>query len=170
MPYIAFLDLTGTRASASISNDEYTDVIKDFHYSLKHAGSLCECNIYGYSDNAYIEIKELDDMIMFFRVLRKRLMQKHRYFSAAVDSGSLNADRLPIGKNKGFSMMFTAPKVINLYLKQSRFSGIGISLSERVVEELNSDKRDGSFCSSVFQRIAPDGTRYMETNYKKSRL
>lgn len=152
MSYIAFLDMVGTRASALISSEEYTSAINDFNNSIKQVGALCQCTIYGYSDNAYAEIEKLSDMISFFRTLRDSLMNKHRYFTAAVDSGSLMAERVPLGKDKGFSMKFTAPSTVDIYMKQCHFSGIGISLSQSVVKDLQQKGMQTAFCQSIFQQ------------------
>lgn len=152
MPYIAFIDMIGTRASAMISNQEYTDAINDFTNSLKQVSSICQCTIYGYSDNAYIQIENLTDLIKFFRILRDTLINKHRYFTAAVDSGSLNAERVKLNKNKGFSMSFTAPATVDIYMQQCQFSGIGISLSKKVVDDLIEQKMEDTFCSSIYQQ------------------
>lgn len=152
MPYIAFIDMLGTRASALISSEEYTGAINDFNNSLEQVGFLYQCTIYGYSDNAYVEIKNLTDMIKFFRILRDNLMNKHRYFTAAVDSGSLNADRVTLGKDKGFSMKFTAPATVDIYMKQCHFSGIGISLSKGVIEDLQQNNLQTAFCQTIFQQ------------------
>lgn len=152
MPYIAFVDMIGTRSAAMISNEEYTDAINDFNNSIKQVSSFCQCKVYGYSDNAYIQIETLSDMIMFFRILRDTLMNKHRYFTAAVDRGSLDAERVSMPNAKGFSMKFTAPSTVDIYMQQCVFSGIGISLSQKVVEDLQSQGMQIDFCQSVFQK------------------
>lgn len=94
MPYIAFLDMIGTRASALISNEEYTSAIDDFSNALKQVGDKCKCKIFGYSDNAYVEIEDIHEVIKFFRYLREILMNQHRYFTAAVDTGTLQAQQV----------------------------------------------------------------------------
>ena len=152
MPYIAFLDMIGTRASALISNDEYTSAINDFSKALTQVGDMCECKIYGYSDNAYVEICDLQNMINFFRYLREILMNQHRYFTAAVDSGTLCAERITLKNNKGFSMKFTAPSTVDIYMKQCHFSGIGISLSSNVINDLTRHQMQTEFCQSIFQK------------------
>lgn len=152
MSYIAFLDMIGTRASALISSEEYTDAINDFNNSLKQVGALCQCTIYGYSDNAYAEIEKLEDLVDFFRLLRDNLMNKHRYFTAAVDCGSLKAERIALGNKMSFSMKFTAPTTVDIYMKQCQFSGIGISLSRSVVDDLEQKGMHNAFCKSVYQQ------------------
>lgn len=152
MSYIAFFDMVGTRASALISNEEYTDAINDFNNSLKQIGSLCPCTIYGYSDNAYAEIEELSDLVEFFRLLRDNLINKHRYFTAAVDCGSLKPERISLGNKNSFSMKFTAPTTIDIYMKQCHFSGIGILLSRSVVDDLRQKGMYTAFCESVYQQ------------------
>lgn len=152
MPYIAFIDMIGTRASAMISNEEYTDAINDFTNSLKQISSICQCTIYGYSDNAYIQIENLTDLIKFFRLLRDNLINKHRYFTAAVDYGLLNANRVSLDKNKGFSMKFTAPSTVDIYMQQCQFSGIGVSLSKKVVDDLIGQNMQDAFCMSIYRQ------------------
>lgn len=152
MPYIAFIDMVGTRASAMLSNKEYTEAIDDFNNSLRQVSSICQCTIYGYSDNAYIQIENLPDLIKFFRLLRDNLINKHRYFTAAVDYGSLNAKRVPLDKNKGFSMKFTDPNTVNIFMKQCQFSGIGVSLSKKVVDDLIEVNKSKEFCASIYQQ------------------
>lgn len=152
MSYIAFLDMIGTRTSALISSDEYTSAINDFNTSLNQVGSLCQCTIYGYSDNAYVEIEKITDLVSFFRLLRDNLINKHRYFTAAVDRGSLMAERFPLGNKNSFSMKFTAPSTVDIYTKQCQFSGIGISLSENVIEDLRKNDMNVDFCQSIYQK------------------
>lgn len=152
MAYIAFFDMVGTRASALTSNQEYTDAINSFNTSLKQVAQMCNCEIFGYSDNAYAEIDSLENMIKFFRLLRDTLMKNHRYFSAAVDIGTLNAKKLTFEKSKGFSMKFTESSTIEIYLNQCQFSGIGVSLSQKIVDELKYKKMYDEFCLSVFQK------------------
>ena len=129
MSYIAFLDMLGTRASATVSTSEYKHAIKAFHKAMNHAASFCksDCKIYGYSDNAYIETETLNDIIVFFRELRQLLLEKHLYFSAAIEPGSLSTDDSFLKTDKqGCSMVFTTTDAVNVYLSQCKFSGIGI--------------------------------------------
>lgn len=150
MSYIAFIDMVGTRASAMISNEEYTATINDFTNSLKQVNAICNCKIYGYSDNAYAEFHSLSSMVRFFQIFRENLMNKHRYFTAAVDSGSLQADQISFGSKKGFSMTFTSSAATDIYMKQRQFSGIGISLSKSVINDLQEQKMEDAICQSVF--------------------
>ena len=151
MSYIAFIDMVGTRASATISNQEYIKAINSFTNSLKRGSSICQCTIYGYSDNAYIQIENLTDLIKFFRFLRENLIYEHRYFSAAVDCGSLNADRVSFDNRKSLSMKFTAPATVDIYRQQCQFSGIGVSLSQKVVDDLVEQKMQDAFCMSIYK-------------------
>lgn len=152
MPYIAFFDMIGTRNSALISSEEYKEAINDFNNTLEPIVQSYSCQIYGYSDSVYAEIKKTKDLIPFFRTLRDKLMENHRYFSAAVDCGSLGAKKTSFDENKGFSMEFTKKSTIDIYLKQCQFSGIGVWLSESVVSILKQEKMEKDFCQSVYQR------------------
>ena len=151
MSYITFIDMIGTRASAMLNNQEYTDAINDFNNSLRQVSYACKCKVYGYSDNAYAEIDNLTDMITFFRILRDNLMKNHRYFTAAVDQGSLHAEQVRLNNNS-FSMKFTAPSTTDIYIKQCQYSGIGILLSNEVVEDMRKQKMESDFCQSIFQK------------------
>lgn len=152
MPYIAFLDMLGSKNAALISSEKYTEAIEDFNNTLFQISTSYEnCCIYGYSDNAYIQIDKLEDMITFFQNLRQQLLFKHRYFSAAVDEGELNSSTMSFGKKRGSSMKFTDSKVIEIYLSQSQFSGIGFHLSQKVVEQLKKQSKSKLFCPSIYQ-------------------
>lgn len=171
MSYIAFLDMVGIQSSAMISSAEYTKAIDDFNTTLQMVHHSFPCTIYGYSDNAYIEFNSLHIMVNFLRLFREMLMKKHRYFTAAVDKGSLDATTLKFHPHQSFSMKFTSPSTVDIYLQQSQFSGIGVSLSSAVVGELN--KKD--FCQSVFQKrfTTEDSTELVpiyDLSYNKASL
>lgn len=152
MPYIAFLDMLGSKNAALISSENYTEAIEDFNDTLSQISDMHKnCRIYGYSDNAYIQIDKLDDMIECFQELRNQLLLKHRYFTAAVDEGELNSSTTYFGKGKGSSMKFTDSRVIDIYLAQSQFSGIGFYLSPKVVTQLKSQSKSKLFCPSIYQ-------------------
>lgn len=153
MPYVAFLDMVGSKSAASISNEEYQKSIKEFNSILNDIGSQYDASIYAYSDNAYIELKDLENMLSFFQVFRQQLLLKHRYFSAAIDHGKLdnvitnNSDI----EHERISMMFTNPKIINIYLKQCDFSGIGFHISNSIVDEMKEHSLDDKICYSIYQ-------------------
>jgi hypothetical protein len=163
MPYIAFLDMLGTRSTAQISNDEYKNAINDFNNALQQVSSYYDCEIYGYSDNAYVEISSLDDVISFFFTLRKTLINRHRYFSAYVSKGSLNCEKVDFyyksgGKSlaNGYSMKFTDSNTASIYVNQCEFKGIGISLSDEIVREIQKKYTKKVICPSVFLSCAND--------------
>ena len=169
MPYVAFFDMLGTRESAKMSSEEYQNALNAFHGSIEQVIPCCDCKVYGYSDNAYAEFSSLDDVVNFFRLLRMTLIQNHRYFSAAVDSGSLEAQKISFNtpstsKKKrfddqyGYSMKFTHPSVTQIYINERNFSGIGISLSCKVIDDMNSQKRFNDYCKSIYvKRIHENG-------------
>ena len=162
MSYIAFLDMLGTRAAAAVSNAEYKRAIKAFHKSMNDAASFCkgDCKIFGYSDNAYIEIEEFDDIIVFFRELRQLLLEKHLYFSAAIAPGSLGVDDSIVKTgNQGYSMVFTATEAIQVYRLQCAFSGIGITVSNKIIKEIENISSSSDFCNTIFQPLV-DSNHY----------
>lgn len=152
MPYIAFFDMLGTRAAATINRHEYTEAVNNFNNALKQLAPAYRCKVYGYSDNAYAEIENLPDMIGFFRFLRDSLMKKHRYLTIAVDCGTLNAEKICLDPDRGFSMKFTDPSTTGIYITQTQFSGIGVSLSENVIRDLRNEGLEDCFRSSIYQK------------------
>lgn len=158
MPYIAFFDMLGTRSSATISSDAYAKAIDGFHNKIRDALSQrTGCEIYGYSDNAYMQFADLDNMIEFFRQLRRALLIEHTYFSAAVGVGKLNASVMQGNEsrskkktsNKGSIMMFPGADTVQVYSDQSRFSGIGIALSQQVVRDMNETSKKDEYRESI---------------------
>lgn len=155
MPYISFVDMVGTKSYADVSNSDYENAICRFHKELYNSAKRINCKIYGYSDNAYIEVTNLNDMIKFMRHLRKMLMKKNLYFNAAIGKGELNQKQVSMPE-EGFSMIFTDPATVSVYMEQNRFSGIGACLSNEVVEELRSAKLFNNFCCSVHKSKSSD--------------
>ena len=152
MSYIAFLDMVGTQYSAMLSNENYINAIQNFNRTLKQMTSICDCKIFAYSDNAYIEMQTISDLLDFFKYFRESLMNNHHYFAAAVEKGTLGKDNISQIKNKFSSMIFTSPDAIRVYKRQCQFTGIGISLSERVVEDINKTSEKNKICESIFQK------------------
>lgn len=158
MSVVAFVDMVGTHASALISNKEYAESINIFTDALTQLSEICDCKIYGYSDNAYIEFPDATQMVQFFQLLRENLMDHHRYFTAAVSFGSLNAKNLSFKKKSvGFAIKFTSPVAADIYISQCRFSGIGISLSDSIVNKLHSKNLDELYCKSIYHCCATSG-------------
>lgn len=152
MGYIAFFDMLGTRAAALTSRDTYSNAIDTFHSAVIEVSKNKACRIYGYSDNAYMEFKNIDEMFSFFDELRERLIKEHLYFTAAVVKGSLNANTKSY--EKGDIMQFTSPEAIKAYSLQSSFHGIGVALSDDVVKDVQeAEKRKNlnyTYCKSAF--------------------
>lgn len=153
--------MIGTRSTAMISGEEYTSAIDDFNRILKQVAESCSCTVYGYSDNAYAEINSVEDVFKFFCTLRDQLMENHRYFTAVVDRGTLNAEMITIKgsatsyrkSQDSFSMKFVSPQAIDIYLKQCDFTGIGISLSQNVIHDMiKNQKNQKLFCQSIYQK------------------
>lgn len=152
MAYIAFFDMVGTRASAAIGNNEYSDAIRVFHNALSTIADSCRCNIYGYSDNAYIETNDLDEMVKVFQLLRRNMQNNHLYFTAAVDVGTLKAKiKTSKGIGKGNIVSFNGEGVVKVYLQQTLFSGIGVSLSDAIIAELKAKHKEEYICRSIYQ-------------------
>lgn len=159
MPYVAFLDLVGTRAAALIGNSQYSSGINSFVNALTTVGKSFDCKIFGYSDNAYLQINDLKDIVPFFQTLRDILFDNHCYFSAAVVNGKLDSKSIPIYKNNHISgniMCFTGPATVTAYLHQSQFCGIGVAIDQIVIDDIKKTGNTSSFCTTIFQEKAPN--------------
>lgn len=160
MEYIAFFDMLGTRLSASMGNDAYSKKLKAFRRSIEQASKQSKsCEIYAYSDNAYIQFEDSESMLNFFRALRDMMMTMGHYFSAAVGIGTLNSHsndtkdsiEYHLGSCKGNSMMFVSPDAVNVYALQSQFCGIGICLSHDAVDQLRLEGKENAFCETIYK-------------------
>lgn len=148
--YIAFLDMLGTRAAASLSDEEYTKAINDFNHSLSMCAKAYNGKVYGYSDNAYVQFDSPENLIYFFQSLRDILMNQHHYFCAAADMGTLSKDSEPfIQKDNFYSMKFTSDSAVVIYRMQTQYTGIGIFLSDAIVNNLQDEQLKCSFCKSI---------------------
>lgn len=156
MSYIAFLDLVGTREAALISSQHYSKNIDLFAKSLKEIGNEYKCSIYGYSDNAYIEVENLYEMLKLFGELREKLRRSHIYFTAAVDKGTLNAKSHKINKATGNIMTFENPSTAEIYKLQTEFQGVGYTISKAVCDDLKKENLENSVKPSAFECISKE--------------
>lgn len=156
MSYIAFLDLVGTREAALISSKHYSKNIDLFAKSLKEIGNEYNCSIYAYSDNAYIEVKNLYEMLKLFRELREKLRRSHIYFTAAIDKGTLEAKSHEIDRATGNIMTFENPSTAEIYKLQTKFQGIGYTISKAVCDDLKKENLENSVKPSVFECISKE--------------
>lgn len=148
--YIAFLDMLGTRAAASSSDQEYTTAINDFNHAIAICSEAHKGKVYGYSDNAYVQFYSLNDLISFFQSLRDTLMFQHHYFCAAADVGKLSKGSEPFTQGDNYCFMkFTSKSAVIVYRMQTQYTGIGIFLSHAIVRHLQKEGMEGSFCSSI---------------------
>lgn len=134
MSFIAFLDLLGTKDLSMEEQNAYANSIKIFSDCI--ADGLCDtkCKAYAFSDCAYVESKTLTDLLGVLNDLRNLLLQKRRFFSAAITSGTLNAD-ISSKNNQYFCVSFNGADVSKVYVKQSQLKGIGIRLDKSVFQK-----------------------------------
>lgn len=152
MSYIAFIDVLGVRSSAMISNNEYLRMINKFNDALINVSKYFDCRIYAYSDNAYIEIKNLSNMIKLFKKLREILMADHMYFVGAVDVGALSDQQINYSNERVNSMKFISTGAVDIFKTQSNFSGIGILLSNKVIEDMNKENLKSCYTPSIYKK------------------
>lgn len=149
MPYVGFLDMLGTRAKAALGEADYTNAVNFFNEKLSVYSDIYNAKVYAYSDNAYVQFDNLDNMINFFRELRNTLMLNHYYFCAAVEKGTLSSHTEPfISKDNYHSMKFTSDAAVKVYRLQWQCTGIGTFLSNSIAESFKGIS-NGSFCKSI---------------------
>lgn len=150
MPYIAFLDMLGTRAKASLGDEEYTKSVTIFNDKLAGLSEVYRGKTYAFSDSAYVQFEHLDKMVKFFCELRSSLMPEHLYFSAAVEKGVLSSKPGSFENTNGFfySMKFTSAAAVKAYRMQSHCTGIGTFVSNAIVEKVDTKSKQ-MFCSTI---------------------
>ena len=140
MAYISFLDLLGTKNLMESDTDEYAKTVAEFNAILENVcgnGSW----IYAFSDCAYLENETLEKLLDTLDYLRDALMEKGRFFTAAVTQGALEASVLGSNfesKVKGFA--FGAASISRVYVLQSSMKGIGIQIDRALYDGLAKEK------------------------------
>lgn len=92
--YICFIDLIGTKNLALEDSFNYLNSLKQFQYVLIEQSLLFEENqaeLYFFSDCAYIECQDIENLINYISNVRNELFPHGYYFKAAITNGKLNA-------------------------------------------------------------------------------
>lgn len=169
MGYISYFDLLGTRGFKDNSY-EYEKNINIFYSEIRKGASyLCGFGEIGiFSDSVYVYSRDLERLLHYLMYLRNSLCSRGLFFNAVVSHGELNIldtqewkIDVPV-----YGVGFTDNSIINLYLEQTRFKGIGIKIDESIVEkvkDIKSIKISNSFFYS--SSSTPDLILYYDIAY-----
>lgn len=188
--YIAFMDLLGTKAMATANSFQYRKTIEVFHNVIERLRSEYDTvEVYVFSDCAYLEDTNFENLCMFFKDMRERLLEKEICFNAAICEGTLDARKK--GNEKYVIVDFIDEQVVKVYGLQSCFTGAGIYIdpciwkdkdvyvksNEILVDSIyaNINKQDGKFiyrsCKDIkFQRNTEELLQFILNLYVKTYL
>lgn len=131
MGYIAFLDLLGTKDLSFSDSDRYFEVTIDFANELRssqHKG----CNIYCFSDCAYIKSDTFQNIVDCLVQLREGLLKNKVYFTAAISGGDLGVKEFDSSESNLGGCIFTDSSISRVYTLQSSLKGIGILIDDQI--------------------------------------
>ena len=85
MHYIAFMDLLGTKTMAIANPIHYRKIIEAFHNIIEQLRRKYNTvEIYVFSDCAYLEDTNFENLCKLFKDMRERLLEKEICFNAAI--------------------------------------------------------------------------------------
>ena len=142
MSYISYFDLLGTRGFCE-NSQLYFQNITTFHEVLSQLSPLLrKGNVGLFSDCAYAQSSNLIELITFLVQVRDRLMSCGLYFNAVVKEGDLGISNVKGTEARHtLGVVFTNSSIADLYITQSKFKGIGISVDEKIIEDIMLDGR-----------------------------
>ena len=173
MNYVTYFDLLGTRGFCDDPVIYYNNITY-FYKSIEQISYLIgdEGSIGVFSDCAYAECSDLAHLLDFVVYLRDRLMAKGLFFNAYVSKGDLRIENIPSNNKSLYGTCFKNPSITKLYIAQSKFKGVGISLDKSVRDELSKLMNDdGSIkyrvnrCIYINREVGKDGDYYSPVAY-----
>lgn len=141
MSYIAYLDMLGTQGFCGDPEEYYTK-ITNFSKAISQCVNCLENKgkIGFFSDSAYIECCELKPILTFLLALRSRMCSEGLFFNCAITKGQLGISDPHGSDNNLFGVLFSNSQIAKVYVVQNQFKGIGIFLSDDIVEEIEQHK------------------------------
>lgn len=147
--FIAYFDLLGVRAMADVSFDLYNSNIKTLHNKFNQVLSgYNRIDSYSFSDCAYLCSRNLNELIDVISRLREALFYNKIFFNAAVTSGDLGATVVNKKRNQ-ISTYFESINTAKVFSMQTKFTGIGIYLDPKIIDESNDIVVRSAFCSNL---------------------
>lgn len=140
MGYISYFDLLGTRGFKE-GDHGYEENISAFYSEIRKGGTYLRGvgEIGLFSDSVYVFSRDLERLLLYLIYLRESLCAKGLFFNAVVSKGELsshNPQMWNIPEVKVYGVGFTDKSIIDLYLEQTTFKGIGIKINQKLIEEI----------------------------------
>jgi len=152
MSYIAYFDFLGTKDLIQNDPARYSDTVREIETTLKSFfkatfSKAQNTHMYYFSDCAYIQCDCLPSLVRFLVSLREHLLSFGHYFKASLSSGILGQNIFKEGEEKKsiepqsymIGVSFTSKDIVNAYILQNQFKGIGIYLSNDVYQKLKKE-------------------------------
>lgn len=159
--YIAYFDLLGIKAIADFNFSLYYGYIKVFHEELSKIIKTCKnTKVYSFSDCAYMESSDLNELLDVLVSLRKSLILNQIFFNAALTEGKLNAKINSSNVSSARESIFTlfeSADVVKAFSMQVNYSGIGVFVDASILNNLDKNMKnkienrlvDSAFCTSL---------------------
>ena len=166
MHYIAFMDLLGTKAMAIANPAHYRKIIEAFHNiidQLRREYNAVE--IYVFSDCAYLEDTNFENLCKLFKKMRERLLEKEICFNAAICEGALGARKAD--GEKYVIVDFNDEQVVKVYGLQSCFTGAGIYIDPYILNDKDIYvKLNGILVDSIYANVNKEDGKFIYRNCK----
>ena len=164
--YIAFMDLLGTKAMAIANPVQYRKIIEVFHNVIEQ---LCRkynaVKIYVFSDCAYFEDTNFENLCMLFKDMREQLLEKEICFNAAICEGALGARKTD--SKKYVIVDFNDEQVVKVYGLQSCFTGAGIYIDPYILNDKDIYmKSNRILVDSIYANINKEDGKFIYRNCK----
>lgn len=167
MGYITYFDLLGTKGFKD-GEYEYEDNINTFYSEIRKGAVFLKGigEIGLFSDSVYVFSRDLERLLNFLVYLRGSLCSKGLFFNAVVSTGNLSAINpkelnidVPL-----YGVGFTDKSIIDLYLEQSKFKGIGIKINSLLLKEMDKIK-DIKYTNSFYYSASHELVKYYDIAY-----
>lgn len=152
--WIAFLDLLGTKNSSKIKKSEYPNRINMFARTIREQSQDLNANIKirFFSDSAYIECDNPEQMFILSKRLRHLLFSQGIFFKSALTKGHLSDETHSEntenrhGKKIDIQGASFGEKAVGVYYNQENFKGLGFFIESTH----NPDSFPTHLCKSAF--------------------
>ncbi|ANP89293.1 hypothetical protein [Rhizobium leguminosarum] len=164
-PWIAFIDLLGTKDSAKIKKNEYPDKIRTFSRTLQEQAQHIKANtkVRYFSDSVYIECDDAIELLKFATRLRWILFSSEIFFKSALCEGRLEEVSNSREETASDSHVIDisgasfGPAAVAVYYSQENFKGIGFSVDRASITE----KIEPFICRSSFP-VGPEKGKWVQ--------
>lgn len=167
MGYITYFDLLGTKGFRD-GEYEYEDNIKTFYSEIRKGAMFLRGigEIGLFSDSVYVFSRDLEHLLNFLIYLRGSLCAKGLFFNAVVSTGDLcaiNPEEVDIGVPL-YGVGFMDKSIIDLYLEQTKFKGIGIKINESLLKKID-EIEDINYTNSFYYSASQELVQYYDIAY-----